>query len=100
MGKTPYLEAVFSSDPLQCLSDLLCLLPAQSLSRVRLFATPWTVALQAPLSMGIPQARTEWAAISSSKGLPGPGIEPVSPVAPALQGDSSPLGPLGRPSLP
>ena len=25
-----------------------------SLSRVRLFATPWTVALQAPLSMGFP----------------------------------------------
>ena len=24
----------------------------KSLSRVRLFATPWTVALQAPLSMG------------------------------------------------
>ena len=27
-------------------------LVVQSLSRVRLFATPWTVALQAPLSMG------------------------------------------------
>ena len=25
---------------------------AQSLSHVQLFATPWTVALQAPLSMG------------------------------------------------
>jgi len=30
---------------------------AESLSCVRLFATPWTVALQAPLSMGILQAR-------------------------------------------
>ena len=29
----------------------------QSLSRVRLFATPWTVAHQVPLSMGILQAR-------------------------------------------
>ena len=29
----------------------------QSLSRVRLFATPWTVACQAPLSMGILQAK-------------------------------------------
>ena len=28
----------------------------KSLSRVRLFATPWTVARQAPLSMGILQA--------------------------------------------
>ena len=34
---------------------LLCC--AESLSRVRLFVTPWTVARQAPLSMGIPQAR-------------------------------------------
>ena len=32
-------------------------------------ATPWTVALQAPLSMGILQARMlEWVAIPSSKG--------------------------------
>ena len=28
---------------------------AQSLSRVRLFATPWTVARQAPLSIGFPR---------------------------------------------
>ena len=36
---------------------------------VRLFATPWTVALQTPLSMGILQARTlEWVAMSSSRG--------------------------------
>ena len=42
---------------------------AQLLSRVRLFATPWTVAPQAPLSMGILQARIlEWVAISSSRG--------------------------------
>ena len=35
---------------------------------VWLFATPWTLALQAPLSMGILQARIlEWVAISSSK---------------------------------
>ena len=33
------------------------------------FATPWTVARQAPLSMGILQARIlEWVAISSSRG--------------------------------
>ena len=42
---------------------------ASSLSRVRLFATLWTIAHQAPLSMGILQARTlEWVAIPSSKG--------------------------------
>ena len=35
------------------------------LSRVQLFVTPWTVAQQAPLSMGFSQARIlEWVAIS------------------------------------
>ena len=42
---------------------------AQSLSRVQLFAAPWTVAHQAPLSMGILQARIlEWVAMLSSRG--------------------------------
>ena len=40
---------------------------AESLSRVQLFATPWAVARQAPLSMGILQARIlEWMAMPSS----------------------------------
>ena len=39
------------------------------LSQVWLFATPWTVALQAPLSMVILQARIlEWVAMASSRG--------------------------------
>ena len=59
---------------------------AKSLSRVRLFATPWTVACQASLSMGILQARIlEWVAIPFSRGSSQPGIEPGSP---ALQADS------------
>ena len=38
-------------------------------SPVWLFATSWTVARQAPLSMGLSQARIlEWVAISSSRG--------------------------------
>ena len=41
----------------------------KSLSHVWLFATPWTVAYQAPLSMGFLQARVlEWGAISFSRG--------------------------------
>ena len=41
----------------------------QSLSRVRLFVTSWTGARQAPLSMGILQARIpEWVAMPSSRG--------------------------------
>ena len=42
---------------------------AQSLSRVQLSVTPWTIAHQASLSTGILQARTlEWVAISCSRG--------------------------------
>ena len=45
---------------------------------------------------GILQARTvEWVAISFSRDLPDPGIEPVSP---ALVGSSSPLSHLGSPA--
>ena len=52
----------------------------KSLSRVRLFATPWTVAYQAPPSMGF--SRQEyWSGVPlpSPGGLPDPGIEPGSP---------------------
>ena len=42
---------------------------AQPLSRVRPLATPWTVARQAPLSIGILQARTlEWIVMPSFRG--------------------------------
>ena len=101
IGKTPYLEAVFSSDPLQCLSDL-SLPPACSVSKsCPTLCYPMDCSPPAPLSMGIPQARIlERVAISSSKGLPDPGIEPVSPVAPTLQAVSSASEPLGKPSLP
>ena len=52
----------------------------KSLSHVRLFVTPWTVAHQAPQSMGF--SRQEyWSGLSfpSPGGLPDPGIEPRSP---------------------
>ena len=46
---------------------------AQSLSRVQLFGhmqTPWTAAHQAPLSVGILQARIlEWVAMPSSRAI-------------------------------
>ena len=59
---------------------------AKSLSRVRLFATPWTVAYQAPLSIRF--SRQEyWSVLpfSSPGDLPDPGIEPRSP---ALEADA------------
>ena len=49
-------------------------------SRVRLFATPWTVACQAPLSMGF--SRQEyWSGLPCPRpgDLPDPGIESASP---------------------
>ena len=52
----------------------------KSLSRVRLFATPWTVACQASPSMGF--SRQEYLSglpFPSPGGLPNPGIEPGSP---------------------
>ena len=53
---------------------------AQSLSHVRLFATPWTIACQAPLSMGFPR-QEYWSGLPfpSPGDLPDPGIEYVSP---------------------
>ena len=51
---------------------------AQSLSRVRLFVTLWTVAHQAPLSIGFSQARIlEWIASSTSRGLNSLPTEPL-----------------------
>ena len=40
---------------LRSVATLYVRAPAQSLSRVRLFVTPWTVAHRAPLSMGFPR---------------------------------------------
>ena len=62
------------------------------LSRAGLFATPWTVACQASLSMGF--SRQEyWSGLPfpSPGDLPNPGVEPGSP---ALQADSLLSDPL------
>ena len=56
-------------------------------SRVQLFATPWTVAHQAPLSMGFSRQEC-WSGLSSPPpgDLPNPGIKPTSLMSPALAG--------------
>ena len=53
---------------------------AHSLSHIRLFATPWIVALQAPLSMGLPR-QEYWSRLPfpSPGDLPDLGIEPMPP---------------------
>ena len=77
----------------QCSSSLRwrCLV----LSRVRRLATPWTVAHQAPLSMGF--SRQEyWSGLPCPPpgGLPDPGIAPASP---ALAGRFFTTEPPGKP---
>ena len=67
----------------------------KSLSHVRLFATPWTVAYQALLSMGF--SRQEYwsgSPFPSPGDLPDPGIEPRSP---ALQADALTSESPGKP---
>ena len=66
----------------------------KSLSRVRLSATPWTIAHQAPLSMGF--ARQEyWSGLPfpSPGDRPNPGIDPRSP---ALRADALTSEPPGK----
>ena len=69
----------------------------KSLSRVQLFATPRTVAYQAPPSMGCSRQKY-WSGLPlpSPQDLPNPGIEPRSP---ALQADALPSEPPGKPIL-
>ena len=51
-----------------------------SLSRVQLFVTPWTVANQAPLSMGFSRQEYWTGLLFPPPGdLPNPGMEPMSP---------------------
>ena len=62
---------------------------------VQLFATPWTVVHQAPLSMGFSR-QEHWCGLPfpSPEDLPNPGIKPMSP---ALQAASLSLSHLGTP---
>ena len=67
-------------------------------SRVWLFVTLWTIACQSPLytsQAGI----LERFACPPPGDLPDPGIEPASPVSPALQVDSLPLSHWGSPQM-
>ena len=73
---------------------------AQLFSPVWLFQTPWTVACQAPPSMGFPRQES-WSGLPSpSPGdLPDPGTEPMAPASPAasaLPADSLSLSHWGN----
>ena len=72
----------------------------ESLSRVQLFATPWTVAHQAPTSMGFSRQEYWSGLLYPLPGdLPNLGIKPISPVSPASQSDYLPLSHLGSPTI-
>ena len=68
------------------------------LSHVQLFATPWTVAYQAPPSMRF-SWQEYWSGLPfpSPEDLSDPGIKPTSPVSPALQVVPLPAEPSGKP---
>ena len=66
----------------------------KSLSRVQLFAIPWIVAWESPLSMGFSrQEHYSGLPFPSPGDLPNPGIESGFP---ALQVDSLPSEPPGK----
>ena len=84
MGYQPYAVTVEALSKAEC----------YSLSRVRLFTTPRTLVLQAPLFMGFSR-QENWSGLPfpSPGDLPDPGIKPRSP---ALQADSKPSEPQGK----
>jgi len=68
------------------------------LSPVQLFATPWTVAYQVPLSMGFSWQEC-WSGLPfpSPGDLPGYGIEPTPSAFAMLAGRFSTIVPPGKP---
>ena len=85
-GRVLILDWTFPNTNNILTKGFLCV---KSLSRVRLFATPWTVARQAPLSMGL--SRQEyWNGLPFPPpgDLPDPGIKPALLRSSASQVDS------------
>ena len=98
----PYLSIyqsichIFQS-PEEGLAHCVCLF--SRFSPVRLFATPWTVPCQTPLSLGF--SRQEyWSGMPSPppEDLPDSVIKSASPVSPSLRADSLPLHHQGNPA--
>ena len=71
---------------------------ALMLSHVQLFVTPWTVAHQAPLSIGFSR-QEHWSRLPfpPPRDLPNPGIEHVSPASPAAACGFFTTEPPGKP---
>ena len=90
-----FLEGVDQLEPRSTSSEDHQKVKVKSLSCVRLFATPWTVAHQAPPSMGFSR-KEYWSRLPfpSPGDLPNPGIEPRSLT---LQADALTSEPPGKP---
>ena len=86
------IHGIFQARVLEC----VCICMFSHLSCVQLFATPWTVAHQVPLSMEFSR-QEHWSGLpSTSPGdLPDPGIKPVSL---ALAGEFLTIVPPGKPN--
>ena len=69
-----------------------------ALTHVQLFVTPWTVANQAPLSMGFPR-QEYWSGspFPTSRDLPDPEMEPTSLSTPGLAGGFFTTAPPEKP---
>ena len=91
-NKSTKTKVAMKMSPWICRNILKCFVPlytmellgvcvSLSLSHVWLFETPWTVACQAPQSMGFPRQEF-WSGLpfSPPEDLPDPGIEPTAPV--------------------
>ena len=93
VGKGKISSVHLSIQDLRIICDLT-IGHAYELSHIQLFATPWTVLHQAPLSMGFPR-QEYWSGLPfpPPEDLFDPGIEPASP---ALQVGSLPLSYLRR----
>ena len=90
-----HTPTVRQNDVLENMSSPICVcVRARSVVQLCPFVTPWTVAHQAPLSMGFSRQKY-WSGLPCPPpgDLPDPGIEPKSP---ALQADSLPCEPAGK----
>ena len=78
----------------------LCTVCAQLLNLVQLFATPWTVARQAPPPMEFSR-QEHWSKLPfpSTGDLPNPGTEPTFLASLALAGGFFTIAPPGKPLL-
>ena len=69
----------------------------KSLSHVRLFETPWTVACHALLSRGFSKARVlKWLSFPPPGDVSDPGFKPASPLSPTLAGRFFIVEPSGK----